>query len=117
MGKVDLKCKRQRTGKSFRFVFYPANSNAKHFTEIPTIIDPVAPGYFLVALGSIIVGISVRLKLTRFYTNTLLLMRTFKVDKISHQHSLAEAAAQRVMRVFCMCACVLYCIRECIMYM
>ncbi len=28
-------------------------------TEIPTIIDPVALGYFLVALGSIIVGISV----------------------------------------------------------
>ncbi len=30
-----------------------------HHTEIPTIIDPVALGYFLVALGSIIVGISV----------------------------------------------------------
>ncbi len=28
-------------------------------TEIPTIIDPVALGYFIVALGSIIVGISV----------------------------------------------------------
>ncbi len=28
-------------------------------TEIPTIIDPVALGYFSVALGSIIVGISV----------------------------------------------------------
>jgi hypothetical protein len=27
--------------------------------EIPTIIDPVALGYFIVALGSIIVGISV----------------------------------------------------------
>ena len=28
-------------------------------TAIPTIIDPVALGYFIVALGSIIVGISV----------------------------------------------------------
>jgi hypothetical protein len=29
------------------------------FTDMPTSIDPVALGYFLVALGSIIVGISV----------------------------------------------------------
>jgi hypothetical protein len=34
-------------------------------TEIPTIIDPVAIGYFSVALGSIIVGISVAI-LTRY---------------------------------------------------
>jgi hypothetical protein len=31
----------------------------RNLTEISTIIDPVALGYFLVALGSIIVGISV----------------------------------------------------------
>ncbi len=36
-----------------------SHSNAKHGTEIPIIIDPVALGYVLEVLGSIIVGISV----------------------------------------------------------
>ena len=31
-------------------------------TEIPAVIDPVARGYFLVALRSIIVGISVPIR-------------------------------------------------------
>ncbi len=43
----------------YRYIYYHNST----YTEVPTIIDPVAPGYFLVALvalGSMIVGISVK---------------------------------------------------------
>jgi hypothetical protein len=38
-------------------------SKSNHRSEIPTIIDPVALGYFIVVVGLIVVGISVPARL------------------------------------------------------